>query len=401
MLLLVLTLMVPTVTNALEVIGGRTTTVQGGAAVLHCKLIGTTETLTQISWQRLTRGKPRTDNFYTISSDGPNYINGHDYRFRFIGSFTDKNGTLQLSNVTLMDEGTYTCVFTLFPSGIHETAIPLIVPVPPVTSLKDAHPALGNDEVPLITCTAAGSKPPAEVRWLTGTLGEKVRLSTNSSLHANGTTTTVSWLFGVPTRELNDRSVQCVITSPALEREETLNSTIHIHSPPLEVNITERSAHSFECLTEAYPAASFTWTRSDRSWPQSGVRVDGSTLQFLSITSELNGLYQCEASNSYGSKRAYLRVHFTSGSCTASWTLFVLLLVLVVAAVLCCFYKRMEIARFILREEGGTRGKRQKVPTTSSSPEGHDRVEEDGGETEVRYLLHGRYSGKGEIPLVM
>uniref|UniRef100_A0A3Q3M1L9 Ig-like domain-containing protein n=1 Tax=Labrus bergylta TaxID=56723 RepID=A0A3Q3M1L9_9LABR len=109
------------------VIGGRTTMVQGGAAVLHCKLIGTTETLTQISWRRLTRGKPRTDNFYTISSDGPNYINGHDDRFRFIGSFTDKNGTLQLSNVTLMDEGTYTCVFTLFPSGIHETAIPLKV----------------------------------------------------------------------------------------------------------------------------------------------------------------------------------------------------------------------------------------------------------------------------------
>ncbi|XP_060909452.1 nectin-4-like isoform X1 [Labrus mixtus] len=400
MLLLVLTLMVPTVTNALEVIGGRTTTVQGGAAVLPCKLIDTTETLTQISWQRLTRGKPRTDNFYTISSGGPNYINGHDYRFEYIGSFTDKNGTLLLSNVTLMDEGTYTCMFTLFPSGIHETAIPLKVHVPPVTSLKDAHPALGNDEVPLITCTAAGSKPPAEVRWLTGTLGEKVRPSTNSNLHANGTTTTVSWLFGAPTRELDDRSVQCVITSPALEREETLTSTIHIHSPPLEVNITERSAHSFECLTEAYPAASFTWTRSEQSWPQSGVRVDGSTLQFLSITSELNGLYQCEASNLYGSKRAYLRVHFTSGSSAASWTLFVLLLVLVVAAVLCCFYKRMEIARFILREEGGTRGKMQKVPTTSSSPDGHDRVEE-GGETEVRYLLHGMYSGKGEIPWVM
>uniref|UniRef100_A0A3Q3FAB2 Ig-like domain-containing protein n=1 Tax=Labrus bergylta TaxID=56723 RepID=A0A3Q3FAB2_9LABR len=103
--------------TALEVIGGRSTTVQGGA------------TLTQISWQRLTRGKPRTDNFYTISSHyGPRSVNGRDDRFRFIGSFTDKEGTLQLSNVTLMDEGTYTCVFTLFPSGIHETAIPLIVP---------------------------------------------------------------------------------------------------------------------------------------------------------------------------------------------------------------------------------------------------------------------------------
>uniref|UniRef100_A0A3Q3FGB9 Ig-like domain-containing protein n=1 Tax=Labrus bergylta TaxID=56723 RepID=A0A3Q3FGB9_9LABR len=261
--------------TALEVIGGRTTTVQGGAAVLHCKLIGTTETLTQISWQRLTRGKPRTDNFYTISSRTTMSM-AVMIGLGSLGVLQIK-GTLQLSNVTLMDEGTYTCVFTLFPSGIHETAIPLIVPVPPVTSLKDAHPALGNDEVPLITCTAAGSKPPAEVRWLTGTLGEKVRPSTNSSLHANGTTTTVSWLFGVPTRELNDRSVQCVIT---------------IVLSVLSIVLT---------------------FRSDRSWPQSGVRVDGSTLQFLSITSELNGLYQCEASNSYGSKHAYLRVHFTSG----------------------------------------------------------------------------------------
>ncbi|XP_060909464.1 nectin-1-like [Labrus mixtus] len=215
MLLLVLTLMVPTVTNALEVIGGRTTTVQGGAAVLPCKLIDTTETLTQISWQRVTRGKPWTENFYTISSHyGPNYINGRDDRFRFIGSLTDKEGTLQLSNVKLMDEGTYTCMFTLFPSGIHETAIPLKVHVPPVTSLKDAHPALGNDEVPLITCTAAGSKPPAEVRWLTGTLGEKVRPSTNSSLHANGTTTTVSWLFGA--HKENSTIVQSSVSSPVL-----------------------------------------------------------------------------------------------------------------------------------------------------------------------------------------
>ena len=36
---------------------------QGGTVVLPCKLIDTTETLSQISWQRMTRGKPQNITF--------------------------------------------------------------------------------------------------------------------------------------------------------------------------------------------------------------------------------------------------------------------------------------------------------------------------------------------------
>lgn len=101
--------------------------------------------------------------------------------------------------------------------------------VPPVTSLKDNHLTLGTEEVPLITCTAPGSKPPAEVRWLTGTLGENVRATTTSTQHDNGTTTTASSLFGIPTKEINHHSIQCVVTSAALEKEEILPFTIQVY----------------------------------------------------------------------------------------------------------------------------------------------------------------------------
>ncbi|XP_041662842.1 nectin-1 isoform X2 [Cheilinus undulatus] len=310
MLLVVITMTVHTVINAQQV-NSESRTELGGTAVFPCKLNGNKENLIQISWQRETKKQPHTVNFYTISEEhGPSFVNGKDERFGFIGNFKEKNGTLQLSNVTLDDEGTYKCIFTLFPSGYVEMQTSLKVIVPPVTNLMGFNQSLGSEEVALATCTAAGSKPPSEVRWLTASLGEKVRVTTDSTPHDNGTTTTVSSLFGVPSRAISHHSVQCVITGPALTRGKTLSFTIQIHYPPLEVIVSESSAESFQCLAEAYPYASYSWTRADGSWPESKVRVDNTTLQFLSTTSKLNGLYICLASNSYGSKRGYLYVHF-------------------------------------------------------------------------------------------
>lgn len=95
--------------------------------------------------------------------------------------------------------------------------------------MKDNHPTVGTKEVPLVTCTAAVSKPPAEVKWITGSLAKKVEVTTNFTTHDNGTTTTVSSLLGIPTREINNHLVQCVITNTALSKEVILDFSMQIY----------------------------------------------------------------------------------------------------------------------------------------------------------------------------
>ncbi|XP_047226064.1 nectin-1 isoform X5 [Girardinichthys multiradiatus] len=246
-----------------DVAGQSATADLRGTAILPCKLtrkLTTDEVLEQISWQRKTKGKPQTDNFLTITKEKDNFVNGHDKRFQRIGTFADNNGTLRLSDVNLQDDGTYSCIFSIFPTGTVRMDIPLHVLVTPKTSIDDALPRLGEAEVPLATCTSAGSKPPAKVAWDTGALKDKVRATNNSTLHDNGTTTTVSTLMGKPTKEIYRRRLQCVISTEKLNT--TISFEIQIYYPPLEVNITEGPMKDqVTCEADANPKADITWHR--------------------------------------------------------------------------------------------------------------------------------------------
>uniref|UniRef100_A0A8C5N547 Ig-like domain-containing protein n=1 Tax=Gouania willdenowi TaxID=441366 RepID=A0A8C5N547_GOUWI len=255
---------------------------QGATVTLPCQLTDSKETLKQILWQRSTRGRPFRDNFFIILEKNGKYpIELTDDRFRFVGNFTEKNGSLQLSNASLMDEGSYSCIFLLLESGNHKTEVSLNLLVPPVTSLKNESVVLGSEEVLLATCTAAAARPPGEVRWVTG--NAKVRVTTNSTRHDNDTTTTKSSLFGVPTRDLDGQLIQCVVSSVALD--------------------TDKFQPFFLQL----------FCESGLALSLSGVRAEGAQLKFLSRSLDLKGLYHCEVSNLYGRQSAQVFVHVLSG----------------------------------------------------------------------------------------
>ncbi|XP_045062582.1 nectin-3 isoform X2 [Coregonus clupeaformis] len=308
-------------TESTQVIGGSRTVVQGEDVDLSCRLIETDEELEQITWQKSTQEEKQNHNFMLISPNGvTNFIalNGLKGRVQFIGNPSENLGSIRITAARLLDEGTFTCIFSIFPSGTYNVEIPLTVLVPPVVSVTvDVPIVVGENEVVLATCVAAGAKPQAEVRWNTGAFSSLLRTVTNSTQHVNGTTTVLSHLLGAPTRAANQQQVQCVVNQSALTTERSYNYTINIHYPPQAVNITLSEASKatfFLCVADGNPQPNYTWSRVALTWPGSAVRAEGDKLQLISLSSELNGLYVCEASNPYGRATGSLYVHTSSGA---------------------------------------------------------------------------------------
>ncbi|XP_047671238.1 nectin-4-like [Tachysurus fulvidraco] len=218
--------------KAIKVIGRDGTVTAGDDAQLFCEAIETTEPLTTIWWQRRTKKKPTNTDFLVITSSGKEeHINGLRDRVKFAGNLAVLDGSILLSNVTLLDEGIYTCIFSIFPSGRNETEIRLTVQVPPVVTVGTDVPAVAGDtEGILATCTAANAKPAAEVSWSLGALNNTVKVQNTVTVDSEDRYTVKSNLIGTASKDLNQKKVQCVVTHPGLKQELELNYILNIHS---------------------------------------------------------------------------------------------------------------------------------------------------------------------------
>uniref|UniRef100_A0A672L1P2 Ig-like domain-containing protein n=1 Tax=Sinocyclocheilus grahami TaxID=75366 RepID=A0A672L1P2_SINGR len=111
-----------------KVIGHDTTVIYGENATLLCQLTETDDDLTRIIWKKKTREKLEESVFFVIRQGGKTeHKNGLEDRVQFIGNFAEKNGSIQLFRMRLLDEGIYTCTFNLYPSGPLETDINVTV----------------------------------------------------------------------------------------------------------------------------------------------------------------------------------------------------------------------------------------------------------------------------------
>ncbi|KAB5513391.1 hypothetical protein PHYPO_G00249390 [Pangasianodon hypophthalmus] len=317
--------------KAIRVIGQNVTVAAGDDAHLFCQLVETREPLTSIRWQRRTKEKPANTDFVVITSDGKEeHINGLRDRVKFTGNISRLSGSILLSKVTALDEGIYTCVFSVFPSGPYKTEIRLTVLVPPVVSVStDVPPVAGDAEEILATCTAANAKPAAEVLWSLGALSDSVKVQTNVTVDSEGRSTVKSSLIGVASKDLNQKKVQCLVTHPGLKGKLELNYTLIVHYPPEVVYVIsagdQGKAVEFQCEADANPKPTdFIWSRH---FPVKEPLSSGAnSRQIIQLTPDSNGVYYCVVSNQYGKAVGSLYVHVTSTESKACWTLFIIAL---------------------------------------------------------------------------
>ncbi|XP_041938915.1 nectin-4-like isoform X6 [Alosa sapidissima] len=84
-----------------------------------------------------------------------------------------------------------------------------------------------------------------------------------------------------------------------------------IHYPPQSVKITQMD-DGYQCSADANPKPDYTWAREGHPLP-SGVRAEGNRL-YLDFIPELNGLYTCKASNSYGTAEGHHTLYAVTGA---------------------------------------------------------------------------------------
>ncbi|XP_051565873.1 poliovirus receptor homolog isoform X3 [Myxocyprinus asiaticus] len=305
-------------TAGVNVVGHDTAVLNGQNATLFSQLTETKDNITSIVWQKKTREDPEKKTFFIIRQDGKTeHRNGLGDRVKFIGNIAEKKGSIQLVEMRILDEGIYTCIFNLFPSGPFETNINVTVLVPPVVILTEKAPVAGNLEVTLASCFACNARPAAEVFWRLGALNNSLRTETSHTVHPNGTVTVVSILLGVPVKYLNQRMVQCVAKHNTLTKE--LDYTISIHYPPETLMIFADSPTEFHCKVDGNPILTYTWSsRENKITPY----YEGSKLLIPRLSSDFNGLYICNASNKYGSSSGSLYLHVHIESSIICWSLF-------------------------------------------------------------------------------
>uniref|UniRef100_A0A3B4CI93 Ig-like domain-containing protein n=2 Tax=Pygocentrus nattereri TaxID=42514 RepID=A0A3B4CI93_PYGNA len=335
--------------KAIRVIGRSTTVTVGDNARMFCQLLETNEKLTRITWQKRTRETLTNKNFFVITPEGKTEnINGLGDRAEFIGNTQEIIGSILLKNVLSLDEGVYTCIFNIFPSGPFETEIHLNVQVPPVVGVTtDVIPVVGESEVTLATCTAAKAQPAADVSWHLGALSHSVKVQTKVSADPEGFFTVKSYLISVASKDLNQQKVQCLVNHISLNEELILDHTLVIHYPPEIVYIrsvnVSATCQVFQCVADANPQPTFTWSRENKHLSS---RVDADRLMIL-LTSDSNGLYVCSASNQYGNGTGTLYVQVFRECTTVCWILFIGILLLLGFTAIYFVWKFYLISRII------------------------------------------------------
>ncbi|XP_064413171.1 nectin-1-like isoform X2 [Latimeria chalumnae] len=294
----------------------------GEDVLLKCRLETEDQTV-QLTWQK--QRLPQNENFLTQTPGSPpKYLNDFAKRVKLVGD-GNTNGSIIITDVTLFDEDTYICIFTVFPGGPVEKTISLKIRAPPAVSIEPSPdpPEIGSAETLIATCIAAIGRPGAKVIWQTRPFTCSVKES--RSTYHNGTETVQSKLLMVPRREIHGQEVNCTVEHPSFMSPAKVPYRISVYYPPSVQIVSLKTGETtldLICKADANPPAKdFTWKKDDGMLPEGTIMKEMDRLHLTSQNADLSGLYVCEAANSLGNHSGSLYLEFFSLVVIIFWRL--------------------------------------------------------------------------------
>ncbi|XP_078061787.1 cell adhesion molecule 3-like, partial [Mustelus asterias] len=247
----------------------------------------------------------------TLYFDGKKAL--RDSRIQLV-NYTSKELTISISNMTLNDEGIYTCsIFTM--PVLTATARVQVLGVPKKPQITGYRGAVVEGETITLTCNTTGSKPAATLHWFKGS----EELTGQVTRHEEARTYAVTSQVNITvTREDNGIDIICSVDHETLDPNayKTPQRIEVYYTPSAEIRASkavpeEGEEFTLRCIGRGNPEPSvFSWKKfngelSDRAIPRS------ENLTFSQLNKSDDGMYRCSAANIIGTgyKNYSLTVH--------------------------------------------------------------------------------------------
>ncbi|XP_069745245.1 cell adhesion molecule 2b isoform X4 [Narcine bancroftii] len=315
------------------------TAVEGGTAMLTCKVDQNDNT--SLQWSNPAQ--------QTLYFDDKKAL--RDNRIELVRSSWHEL-SINISDITLSDEGQYTCsLFTMPVKTAKAFLMVLGVPrTPVITGFKD--PVNEGDSMEL-TCTSAGSKPAAHIRWFKGdkeihdvpstkepdskgktfTVHSTLRLLVDRN--DDGVTVSCSvdheslrlspqvatQVLDIQFLQKDDKDVQAMPLSNSTvcnrlddmgqDVEKQLIEKLKLHVPSVKIDFSRNFAREgdelrLECRATGNPEPeAVKWKKDGADLPDPDrMVVEGNVLIISALNKTDNGTYHCEAGNTMGHNSA-------------------------------------------------------------------------------------------------
>ncbi|XP_072369158.1 cell adhesion molecule 2b isoform X2 [Scyliorhinus torazame] len=275
------------------------TAVEGGTATLTCKVDQNDNT--SLQWSNPAQ--------QTLYFDDKKAL--RDNRIELVRSSWHEL-SINISDVTLSDEGQYTC--SLFTMPVKTAKAFLIVLGVPQTPVISGFKGPVNEGVLVeLTCTTIGSKPAANIRWFKG--DKEIRdVPSTKEPDSKGKTFTVSSTLGLQVDRNDDGvTVSCTVDHESLRSSpQVAKQVLDIqYVPSVKIDFSRNFAREgdelrLECRATGNPTPeAVKWKKDGAELPDPDrMVVEGNILIISALNKTDNGTYYCEAANTMGHNSA-------------------------------------------------------------------------------------------------